>query len=205
MLYGVTCANCSGRSKCFLSKFVTQAMPVMEFNSPVACCVATFLQEGQHIAAGYCDGSVRVFDVDAVSIVWTEILHSSSLVGIAGGNGGASLMSMSNEGAIVVTSVSGSVQVRASLVEHLYGASVDAMALSPVDGGLLAVAWDTGLLVCNSPWRDGVVRTMAQYDTPAPTSNAQDVRSWRPLLSASCQHLCSEPAVCVSQISNLKW
>lgn len=59
-----------------------EAEPLAEFQSEERCTCSTFAPDGRHLAAGYDDGTLRLFDSQAPAIVWTVSGHESPVVAI---------------------------------------------------------------------------------------------------------------------------
>jgi hypothetical protein len=150
-----------------------QAIPLMEFESPECCTASVFCHSGTAVVAGYADGSLRLFDLDTVSIQWSATLHAAPIVGLAMDRNGGAILAASRDGTLTVSSAkAGELQLHTrDLLDVLKGFPLDAIALSRMDGTLMAAAWSHGFAVLASPWRTNPLRAIAQYEAPLPTAD----------------------------------
>ena len=77
----------------------------MEFESPERCTAATFTRDGAAVAAAYEDGSLRLFDLDAIAIKWTVTHHAAPIIGLAVDRAGTAVLAASRDGTLTVTEV----------------------------------------------------------------------------------------------------
>lgn len=147
----------------------------MEFESPERCTAATFTRDGAAVAAAYEDGSLRLFDLDAIAIKWTVTHHAAPIIGLAVDRAGTAVLAASRDGTLTVTEVAiGALQGHTrDLVDTLRGAPLEGFAASPVDGALIAAAWSAGFAVLAAPWQHAPVRELARYEAPDADADTQ--------------------------------
>jgi hypothetical protein len=161
-----------------------QAIPLMEFESEERCTAAIFHRSGAAVVAAYHDGSMRLFDLDSVSIQWSAACYAAPIVGLAMDRTGSAVLGASRDGTLTVTSAAtGEMQVQTrDLIAVVNGHPVEAFAASRGHSALCAVAWSLGFAVCACPWHESALRTLSRYTAPS-SPMPMRVRCWIPLHS----------------------
>lgn len=59
-----------------------EAEPLAEFQSEEVCTCSSFTPDGGQLAAGYTDGTLRLFNVQTPTILWTVSGHESPVVSV---------------------------------------------------------------------------------------------------------------------------
>ena len=143
----------------------------MEFESRERCTAAMFHRSGTECVAAYNDGSIRMFDLDSVTISWSTTCHAAPIVSLAMDRGGSAVLAASRDGTLTVTGAQDGVMLLHSrdLIDILGGQPVAAFDTSPGDSAVCAVAWARGLAVCSCPWTQASLRLLSRYQAPTPS------------------------------------
>ncbi|GMH37358.1 hypothetical protein BSKO_05231 [Bryopsis sp. KO-2023] len=132
---------------------VDKGTVTMEVKSSQKCTSVCFSLCGEICAAGYNDGTLRLFDVEKAAVRWTLLRHSSSVVGLGVDAEGKKLLSMSADGVVYITEIA-----TGKLLGQNDGFQGGSPPLSSIsmsrNGNVCAGAWPHKLVVFNVPWSD---------------------------------------------------